>query len=326
MFGNCSDIQRKINTAGKTKTPFLFAVDFELWDGFFIENPLQQHDVLFDFNGVGNFIESDEKLFETSLEIQPESFDTYTQRFDCVKKGLHRGDSFLTNLTIKTPIDCTMSLEEIFHRSRAKYRLLLPDKFVCFSPETFVKIEHAKIYTFPMKGTIDANLTDAETTVLKDYKEKSEHNTIVDLLRNDLNRISTGVKVNRFRYIDRLNTHKGDILQVSSEIEGTLPEDWQKNIGTLLLDLLPAGSVSGAPKQATLAIICEAEREARGFYTGVAGYFDGETLDSCVLIRFIEKQDNQLYFRSGGGITVNSNCASEYREAIQKVYLPFQPS
>ena len=312
-----------MNEAGRSKTPFLFGVDFELSNGFFVANPLRQHVILFDVNGVGNCTETAvEKPF--SFTAYPEGAETYANKFDRVMSGLRYGDSFLTNLTIKTPVSLNLSLKEVFLRSKAMYRLYVPDKFVCFSPERFVRFANGKIYSHPMKGTIDACAENAAEIILNDYKEKAEHNTIVDLIRNDLNRVATRVSVNRFRYIDRLVTSRGDILQVSSEIEGTLPDDYPLNIGSLFFELLPAGSVSGAPKKATIDIIREAEQEPRGFYTGVAGYFDGETLETFILIRFIEQQDSQLFFRSGGGITVNSVCEKEYVEAIGKVYLPFR--
>ncbi len=151
----------------------------------------------------------------------------------------------------------------------------------------------------------------------------AEHNTIVELTCNDLRRVATGVKVNRFRYIDRLKTNNGEILQTSSEVEGTLPENYLDAIGSLFFKLLPAGSISGSPRESTLSLIREVEQEPRGFYSGVAGYFDGTNLDSAVLIRFMEQDDSKFYFRSGGGITIDSRCENEYREAVQKVYLPF---
>ena len=86
--------------------------------------------------------------------------------------------------------------------------------------------------------------------------------------------------------------------------------------------LLPAGSVSGAPKSRTLEIIRSAEQSDRGYYTGVCGYFDGQNLDSAVMIRFIEQIGNGFYYRSGGGITAQSNLHAEYLEAIDKVYVP----
>ena len=86
--------------------------------------------------------------------------------------------------------------------------------------------------------------------------------------------------------------------------------------------LLPAGSILGAPKPKTLEIIQEAESCDRGYYTGVCGWFDGKNLDSCVMIRFIEKESGKLYFKSGGGITHLSNFADEYQEMKNKIYVP----
>ena len=322
MFTSCNNIKLSMNEAGRAKTPFLFGLDFELGEGFFIENPLQQPEILFDIDGVMNGAEkAAEKPFYFSAF--PEDSNRYARRFLRVMDGLRSGNSFLTNLTIKTPVKTDLSLKEIFLRSRAKYRLYVPGRFVCFSPERFVQIKDGKIFSYPMKGTIDASVENAVETILNDYKEKAEHHTVVDLIRNDISRIATGVKVNRFRYIDKVETNDGPILQVSSEIEGTLPDEYLENIGTLFFELLPAGSVSGAPKDATIGIIREAEQEPRGFYTGVAGYFDGTNLDSCVLIRYIEQAEEGFYFRSGGGITVNSECEKEYAEAVRKVYLPF---
>lgn len=312
-----------MNEAGRAKKPFLFGLNFDLSEGFFVENPLQQSEILFDINGVNNCTEeTEEKHFNFSAS--PESYARYSQRFNRVMDGLRHGDTFLANLTIKTPVETDLSLKEIFLRSKAMYRLYLPDRFVCFSPERFVRIEKDKVFSHPMKGTIDASIENAADIILNDFKEKEEHQTMVELTCEDINKIATEVKVNRFRYIDRLETNKGSILQVSSEIEGTLPDNWTENIGTHFFELLPAGSILGAPKQATLAIIREAEQESRGYYTGVAGYFDGEKLDSCVLIRYIEQAEGNFFFRSGGGITINSKCEKEYAEAIRKVYLPFQ--
>ena len=94
-------------------------------------------------------------------------------------------------------------------------------------------------------------------------------------------------------------------------------------IGDIIVLMLPAGSVSGAPKSATIDLIKKAEGESRGFYTGVFGYYDGTELDSAVLIRFIESQNGQSYYRSGGGITAYSRCEEEYNEVLKKIYLPF---
>jgi para-aminobenzoate synthetase component 1 len=198
----------------------------------------------------------------------------------------------------------------------------MKDTFVVFSPECFVKIKDGFIHSFPMKGTIDASLPNARNKILYDPKELAEHVTIVDLIRNDLSTVSDRVNISRFRYVDEIKTTSKTLLQVSSEIIGQLASDYPSQIGDILASLLPAGSVSGAPKAKTLEIIKKSERETRGYFTGVAGYFDGENLDSAVLIRFIEENENKFYYRSGGGITTQSNVIDEYNEAIAKIYVP----
>lgn len=325
MFHPCSTVIQKINEAGKKKQPFLFGIDFELNDGFFIENPLQQQNVLFEIEGIGNIFQNKKSQYEKTpceFSISIEPFDKYSGRFNTVREAILHGNSFLTNLTVKTPLKISLGLEEIFFRSKAKFKLYVPDKFVCFSPERFVEISNGHICSHPMKGTIDASIENAEKHILENEKEKSEHYTIVDLIRNDISSVADEVNVKRFRYIDRLQTNRGDILQVSSEIEGKLPDDYLSHLGDIILKMLPAGSVSGAPKNATLQIIRNAESEKRGFYTGVFGYFDSERLDSAVLIRYIEKENDNFYFRSGGGITAKSICEDEYAEVKQKIYLP----
>ena len=214
----------------------------------------------------------------------------------------------------------------------------ISNPFVCFSPETFVRIKNGRIYSYPMKGTLDASLPDAEKQLMEDRKEAAEHATIVDLIRNDLSRVAENVGVDKYRYIDVLHTNKGDILQTSSEISGRLPEDYRQHLGEILDAQLPAGSITGAPKDKTMQIIQEAEGYDRGFYTGIMGIYDQGELNSAVMIRFIEEEvfpsktengmnsevSRELYFKAGGGITSKSDCRKEYEEVIQKIYLPIQ--
>ncbi len=324
-FFDAGRVREMMNACGAQGRPFLFAVDFEMREGIFIKDPLACSSVGFSVNGVGNRGERSAAVGrgEAALEASPIGFDAYARRFDVVRRGLLRGDSFLTNLTVRTPVKTELSLHDIFLRARAPYLLYVPGRFVCFSPERFVRIADGRISTNPMKGTINASLPDARQRILDDPKETAEHHTIVDLLRNDLSIHASRVGVERFRYIERIATRRGDILQVSSEIAGLLPEGYRARLGDILFDMLPAGSVSGAPKSSTLRIIREAEKEPRGYYTGVFGYFDGRMLDSAVLIRFIEEADGRLWFRSGGGVTAYSDCRAEYEEVIEKVYLPF---
>jgi len=311
------EFESQLNQWGRKQVPFLFLVDFELENLLAWKINEVPDDILFLIDGAP--LIQNTKAALTKLPI---SFSEYKAKFDFVKERISFGDSYLTNLTIKTKIEIDQSLEELFSESVAKYKLCWRSKFLVFSPETFIKIKNKKIYSFPMKGTIDASLPDAEQLILSDAKELSEHVTIVDLIRNDLSGVAKNVEVNRFRYIEKIKTNQKDLLQVSSEIAGDLSDDYASHIGSILISLLPAGSISGAPKKKTIQIIQEAEKEKREFYTGVFGYFDGENLDSAVMIRFIEQAGNDFYYRSGGGITAQSEAEKEYQEAIDKIYVP----
>ena len=169
------------------------------------------------------------------------------------------GDSYLVNLTFPTPVETTLSIADIYRFSHAPYSLLMEEHLVVFSPEPFVRISDGVISSFPMKGTIDASLPDAGKALLDDPKEIAEHNTIVDLIRNDLSLVAKQVRVKRFRYIDTVKTNLKELVQVSSEITGILDPGYPSRIGDLVFSMLPAGSVSGAPKKRTVEIIREAE-------------------------------------------------------------------
>ena len=314
------EVRGKINEAVRSRVPCLFGVDYELCEGFFTDRPLEQRQYLFRAGEAANYRpQKPETAVWTSF---PEPYGVYRRRFETVMAGLKRGNSFLANLTVRTPVSSNLTLEQLFRGSVSHYGLLIPGRMACFSPERFVRIADGRISSNPMKGTIDAAFPDAETVILNDYKETAEHYTIVDLIRNDLSRVADDVEVKRFRYVDRIDTGEGTILQVSSEIEGRLSPAYAERVGDALFELLPAGSICGAPKEATVRLIAEAERTPRGFYTGIFGYYDGRVLDTAVLIRYVEQTPGGLVFRSGGGITVNSVCRSEYREACEKVYFP----
>ena len=412
------EIIDKINRLASQDEPFLFVINYQ-GDKAFIRllSDINPEECLFDFEGRGNFSHArketlkeeilkketlKEETSETTWQIEPPLYEDYERSFNIVKSNIMAGNSYLTNLTCRVPVSCNLPLEEIFHRAKGKYKLLLRRKrtqaedkdhlkeepqnkahlkeepqnkahlkeeaqnkahlkeenieenltpFVCFSPETFVRIKGGRIYSYPMKGTLDASLPDAEKQLMEDRKEAAEHATIVDLIRNDLSRVAENVRVDKYRYIDVLHTNKGDILQTSSEISGRLPEDYPHHLGEILDAQLPAGSITGAPKDKTMQIIQEAESYDRGFYTGIMGIYDQGELNSAVMIRFIEeetspvdfetdgeknfkakegkasegkepKANRKLYFKAGGGITSKSDCRKEYEEVIQKIYLP----
>ena len=400
------EIIDKINRLASQDEPFLFVINYQADEAFIRKlSDINPEECLFDFEGRGNWREnhskemgdskriyeeiskeiSEKKFFKgtpldspISWQITPLLYNDYERSFNIVKSNIMAGNSYLTNLTNRVPVSCNLSLEEIFHRAKGKYKLLLRKKrnqaedkvqqkkeeaqniaykkediieeisnpFVCFSPETFVKIKGGRIYSYPMKGTLDASLPNAEKLLMEDRKEAAEHATIVDLIRNDLSRVAENVRVDKYRYVDVLHTNKGDILQTSSEISGRLPEDYRQHLGEILDAQLPAGSITGAPKDKTMQIIHEAEGYDRGFYTGIMGIYDQGELNSAVMIRFIEeetspvdfeadgeknfkanegkkpKESRELYFKAGGGITSKSDCRREYEEVIQKIYLP----
>ncbi len=312
----------RLNAAGAAGKPFFLFTDFELVNPqlFFVDE-LAEKQIWVQFPGYSNM--GMQTHLPVSLSVLPTNgLVNYAPQFERVMAGLRYGNSYLTNLTAATPIALEGEWLDVFHAAQAKYKIAFKDNWICFSPEMFVRIRGQQIATYPMKGTIDADLPNAAERLLHDEKEIAEHYTIVDLLRNDLSRVATKVEVARFRYLETLHTSKKNLLQCSSEIIGELPADWRSRLGDILFSLLPAGSVSGAPKQATCAIINDAENGPRGYYTGVAFYFDGEMVDSTVMIRFIEKTSDGLVYRSGGGITIHSDVEKEYQELLDKIYVP----
>ena len=307
-----------MNDLGKNQIPFYFIIDFNFTKALiYTENEIYKDKVKFSFNSQAQI---HGKNIEFNVQYPPR--ENYTTVFDKVQNEIKAGNTYLLNLTFSSEISGNFNLYDIYKSANAPYKLYVKDKFTVFSPETFIKIKGGKIFSYPMKGTINTDIPDAGTIILNDKKETAEHYTIVDLIRNDLNRVAKKVRVERFRYIEKITTNKKDLLQVSSEISGELPKDYYENIGTILSKLLPAGSISGAPKKKTVEIIKSVEFHNRDFYTGIAGFFDGQNLDSFVLIRFIEKQGEKFVYKSGGGITGFSDVNTEYNELLDKIYIP----
>jgi para-aminobenzoate synthetase component 1 len=315
------DFVEQLNQWGRDQKPFVFLIDFEQKKplAWLVDDCPDWFQFKFTkASSVKKELQNSKKP-EDQLTKYPISISNYQLKFNLVMDALQKGDSFLMNLTIPTPVQNTSDFQTYFDQAKSKYVVWLKNGFISFSPETFIQIENGTIATFPMKGTIDACLPNAKELLLNDPKELAEHATIVDLLRNDLSRVASKVRVTNFRYYEEIPTQNGMIGQVSSAIEGELPTDYASRIGTILFDLLPAGSVSGAPKKKTAQLIASIEGTDRGYYTGIAGFFDGVNLDSCVLIRYLGA--DQVY-HSGGGITFQSDMASEYQEMINKVYVP----
>ncbi|MDQ3016454.1 MAG: aminodeoxychorismate synthase component I [Bacteroidota bacterium] len=312
---------QQMNQYGRDKIPFLFVLDFKLISPMVIPlEELSSTGVRYQIHGVPQIAFDSNN--EPSIKKHPVSIQKYERGFEKVMEAIQAGDTYLLNLSYATQLEGIQNLEEIFVQAVAPYKLMVRDQFVVFSPESFVRIEDGVIRTYPMKGTIDASLPDAEQRLLADRKEQEEHATVVDLLRNDLSIVAEKVTVERYRYITRIETPGKSLLQCSSEITGKLPLDYHNHLGDIMNALLPAGSVTGAPKKRTVELIESIEPEPRGYYTGVFGIFDGERLDSAVMIRMIEQRADKFYYRSGGGITYRSDAESEYQEMLDKVYLP----
>jgi para-aminobenzoate synthetase component 1 len=315
-----NELKNILNKYGSSKEPFFFTISYDL-SKFYVK-PLKDlpEDIKFKINDkVSSKVSKKQRI-----EKYPISYENYKKKFDFIQEQIKAGNSYLLNLTSKTQIDPEYSFDEIYEKANAKFKLKFFDEFVCFSPERFIEIKKNKIFTYPMKGTIDSKIPNAQAKILGDMKEMVEHTMVVDLLRNDLGIVSNKISVDKFRYIDKINAGNKKLLQVSSKISGHLDENWHEKIGDILTSLLPAGSITGCPKKKTIEILEEVENYNRDYYTGIFGVYDGTSLDSAVMIRFIQKEeDGKVYYKSGGGITCDSNAFLEYEELIDKIYLPF---
>ncbi|MEP6793359.1 MAG: aminodeoxychorismate synthase component I [Saprospiraceae bacterium] len=314
----------RMNQLGAEGVPFLFILDFDLAAPLILSfQEAAERGIRFEIKKENSIAEnSRSKQKQIQLQAFPIQAGVYRDGFEKVKSAIQSGDTYLLNLCYLSRLADVESLEEVFDAANAPYKLLVPEKFVVFSPEQFVEMRNGVIRTFPMKGTIDATLPKAKGTLLNDIKEQEEHATVVDLLRNDLSIVAKQVEVVRYRYISEIRTSGKTLLQCSSEIRGRLSNDYLQRLGSIFYALLPAGSVTGAPKKRTVELIHQIEPEARGYYTGVFGVFDGENLDSGVMIRMIEQRPDGYYYRSGGGITYRSEMMQEYQEMIDKIYIP----
>ena len=188
------------------------------------------------------------------------------------------------------------------------------------SPETLVKLEHDKLYTFPLAGTRKRGETEAEDQrleqeLLADEKERAEHNMLVDLGRNDIGKISriASVEVVKYMEIERFS----HVMHIGSTVTGTIRED--KDAVDAVDAILPAGTLSGAPKLRACEIINELEDNKRGIYGGAIGYLDFTgNLDTCIAIRLAFAKNGKVYVRSGAGIVADSVPEKEYEECINK--------
>ena len=194
------------------------------------------------------------------------------------------------------------------------------EEIISTSPETLVRLQNGRLYTFPVAGSRPRGDTEAEDAALErellaDEKELSEHNMLVDLGRNDLGRISEfgTVRVTAYQMIHRYSK----VMHICSQVEGTLRQGC--DACDAIASVLPAGTLSGAPKIRACEIIEELERVPRGIYGGALGYLDfNGNLDTCIAIRMAVKKNDTVYVQAGGGIVLDSVPEKEYAESANK--------
>jgi DNA polymerase III, beta subunit len=314
---------QKMNEFSQSKTPFIALLSFdEPWRDIVCESKFaREFGIRFKFANEQNKAQNAPKYELNFNKISPKIYENALKK---VQNFMQEGDVYLLNLCFATPFSCEISLDEIYDYSREKLVLQFRDEFVCFSPENFVQINRQKIETFPMKGTINAQIPNAKDRLLHDEKELAEHCMVVDLLRNDLAKVAQNVQVKSFRDIYKVCTKNSEILQTISKISADLFENYEQNLGDLFARILPAGSISGTPKKRACEIISEVESAKRGFYTGVFVHFDGQKTESFVLIRFVRRVKNgEFEFFTGGGVTCESEIKKEYDELYEKAYFTF---
>lgn len=221
---NQREAQQRINQLARADKPFVFIISYNQQQAYIEEaGHVDSSEMLYAFPAINN-VPKDEAINKNPVEWRFEAPNRaeYQRSIEYVKANQRNGNCYLANLTCKVPIHTNLTMRDIFLLSTAKYRCWVKDKFVCFSPEIFVRIDGETIHSFPMKGTIAASVPNAANVLMNNAKEAAEHATIVDLIRNDLSIVATKVSVEKYRYIDKLTTNKGDILQTSSEIVGQL--------------------------------------------------------------------------------------------------------
>ena len=255
------------------------------------------------------------------------SEEQYCAMVEKAKHYIYEGDIFQVVLSNRLDADFDGSLLDAYRVLRATN----PSPYMFFfssddmeiagaSPETLVKLENGTLHTFPLAGTRSRGATDEEdkrleTELLHDEKELSEHNMLVDLGRNDIGKVSKfgSVEVEKYMCIERYS----HVMHIGSTVRGEILGS--KSALDAVDAVLPAGTLSGAPKLRACEIINELENNKRGVYGGAVGYIDFRgNLDTCIAIRLAFKKNGRVFVRSGAGIVADSVPVNEYNECINK--------
>lgn len=281
---------------------------------------------------IANLIKNGKKAEIKPLELKSEfkpvfSREKYCNMVDKAKEYIREGDIFQVVLSNKIEADISGSLFDTYRVLRTTN----PSPYMFYfssddieiagaSPETLVKLDGNKLYTFPLAGTRPRGKTEQEDfelekELLADEKELAEHNMLVDLGRNDIGRISEigSVNVDKYLSIERFS----HVMHIGSTVTGTLRSDLDSL--SAIDSILPAGTLSGAPKIRACEIINELEDNKRGIYGGAIGYVDlSGNIDTCISIRIAFARNNKVFIRSGAGIVADSVPNNEFEECLNK--------
>lgn len=280
-----------------------------------------------------NMIKTSEDESPSEKQREPVEFtcnvseEEYCQIIENTKEHIYAGDIFQAVISRQFKSHYEGSLMNAYRVLRTTnpspymvYMKIDEDEIISTSPETLVKLTKGRLVTFPIAGSRPRGETDAqdkqlEEELLKDEKELAEHNMLVDLGRNDLGRLS---KYGSVEVTEYMTVHKySKIMHICSQVEGDI--DNQYDGLDAIKAILPAGTLSGAPKIRACEIIEELENEPRGIYGGALGYLDFTgNLDTCIAIRMAVKRDNEVYVQAGAGIVADSVAKTEYEESANK--------
>jgi len=253
--------------------------------------------------------------------------DGYCQMVEKAKDYINKGDISQVVLSNRYEADFEGSIFDTYR----VLRTINPSPYMFYfsgtnqeiagaSPETLVKLHNGKLSTFPLGGTRRRGITDEEDIALEkellaDKKELSEHDMLVDLGKEDLGKVSKNgtVKVEKYKTILRFS----HVMHIGSTVTGEIRED--KTGLDAINAILPAGTLSGAPKVRAMQIINEQEQCKRGIYGGAIGYLDFTgNMDTCIAIRIVYRKDDKVYVRSGAGVVAESKPELEYQECVNK--------
>ena len=274
----------------------------------------------------GEFAENPPLKFKSSFRALFDK-EQYCKMVEKAKHYIHEGDIFQVVLSNRLEADIEGSLLDTYR----VLRMTNPSPYMFYfssddieiagaSPETLVKLESGVLHTYPLAGTRPRGKDDEEDErlekeLLSDEKERAEHNMLVDLGRNDIGKISKMGSVEVEHYMDILRY--SHVMHIGSTVKGTIRED--KDALDAIDSILPAGTLSGAPKLRACELICELENNKRGIYGGAIGYIDFTgNLDTCIGIRLAFAKNGKVFVRSGAGIVADSVPENEYQECINK--------